>query len=175
MSTRTVIASAGGSGAALASAIASAWVVLLTMVAAALLPFVALAWRGAKDAYPGLVRLAYDMQTPGHIRRHGDFGDGCPGRACARDLAVGGVLLRGLAALAACEGSRWTAATDDDALQQRIGRDPSTALPSTTSSRRASSKSTTPKDKTLPTPDVALAPLPYRSEHLDDAPSGPWG
>jgi hypothetical protein len=62
---RTVIASTGGAGTALASAMASAWVVLLTLVAAALLPFVALAWRGASGADPRLVRLAYDVQTLG--------------------------------------------------------------------------------------------------------------
>jgi hypothetical protein len=62
---RTVIAGTGGSGAPLASAMAAAWVVLLTMIAAALLPSIALVWRGVPTNDPGLVRLAYDMETLG--------------------------------------------------------------------------------------------------------------
>jgi hypothetical protein len=44
---------------------AAAWVVLLTIIAAALLPAIALVWRGAPAGDPGLVRLAYDMETLG--------------------------------------------------------------------------------------------------------------
>lgn len=62
---RTVIAGTGGSGVPLASAMAAAWVVLLTIIAAALLPAIALVWRGAPGGDPSLVRLAYDMETLG--------------------------------------------------------------------------------------------------------------
>jgi len=62
---RTVIAGTGGSAVPLASAMAAAWVVLLTIIAAALLPAIALVWRGVPAGDPGLVRLAYDMETLG--------------------------------------------------------------------------------------------------------------
>jgi hypothetical protein len=62
---RTVIAGTGGSGVPLASAMAAAWVVLLTIIAAALLPAIALVWRGPPAGDPSLVRLGYDMETLG--------------------------------------------------------------------------------------------------------------
>lgn len=62
---RTAIAGTGGPGVPLASAMAAAWVVLLTILAAALLPAIALVWRGGTSGDPGLVRLAYDMETLG--------------------------------------------------------------------------------------------------------------
>lgn len=62
---RTVIADTGGPGVPLASAMAAAWVVLLTIIAAALLPAIALVWRGAPAGDPSVVRLAYDMETLG--------------------------------------------------------------------------------------------------------------
>ena len=60
-----MIAGTGGHGVPLASAMAAAWVVLLTIIAAALLPAMALVWRGAPTGDPSLVRLAYDMETLG--------------------------------------------------------------------------------------------------------------
>jgi hypothetical protein len=48
-----------------ASTMTAGWVVLVTMVGASMLPAMAIIWRGGPAAGPGLVRLAYDMQTIG--------------------------------------------------------------------------------------------------------------
>jgi hypothetical protein len=62
---RTLVASAGGMGVPAASAMTAAWVMLMTTVALAMLPAMAIVWRGAASTSPDLVRLAYDMETLG--------------------------------------------------------------------------------------------------------------
>jgi hypothetical protein len=62
---RAVVASAGGTGVPLATAMTAGWVVLVTMVGVSMLPAVAITWSGTAATSPGLVRLAWDMQTLG--------------------------------------------------------------------------------------------------------------
>jgi hypothetical protein len=62
---RSLISSAGGTGVPAATAMTAAWVMLMTIVALAMLPAMAIIWRGAAATSPDLVRLAYDMETLG--------------------------------------------------------------------------------------------------------------
>lgn len=62
---RTLVGSAGGTGGPAATAMTAAWVMLMTIVAVAMLPAIAIIWRGAAATSPDLVRLAYDMETLG--------------------------------------------------------------------------------------------------------------
>jgi hypothetical protein len=62
---RTLVAGPGGACVPLATATAAGWVVLMAIVAGATLPVIAIVWRGAGATSPGLVRLAYDVQTLG--------------------------------------------------------------------------------------------------------------
>jgi hypothetical protein len=99
---RTALAATGPHAVPVASAMFGAWVVLLTLVAASLLPVIALTWWGTPAGDPSLVRLAYDMETVG----------GYSVTATVAMVAVGapswiiwrsGVLPRALAVLGAIE------------------------------------------------------------------------
>jgi hypothetical protein len=58
-----VIASAHPSSSVLATSMVAAWVATVAIVAAGTLPAIAIIWRGAPSADPGLARFAYDIQT----------------------------------------------------------------------------------------------------------------
>jgi hypothetical protein len=62
---RTLVGSPGGTGVPAATAMSAAWVMVMTIVAVAMLPAMAIIWRGAAGTSPDLVRLAYDMDTLG--------------------------------------------------------------------------------------------------------------
>jgi hypothetical protein len=62
---RTLVAGTGRFNEPAATTTTAAWVMLMTMVAVALLPSIAIIWQGADRTTPELVRLAYDMQTLG--------------------------------------------------------------------------------------------------------------
>ena len=62
---RTLVGSAGGIGGPAATATTASWVMLMTIVAVAMLPAMAIIWRSAAATSPGLVRLSFDMETLG--------------------------------------------------------------------------------------------------------------
>jgi hypothetical protein len=62
---RLRVAAAGRAGETAATTTTAAWVMLMTIVAVAMLPSMAIVWRGADGTNPDLVRFAYDMQTLG--------------------------------------------------------------------------------------------------------------
>jgi hypothetical protein len=62
---RALVARSGRDGDRLATTMTSAWVVLVTIVATAMLPAMAIVWSGGSGARPDLVSLAYGMQTLG--------------------------------------------------------------------------------------------------------------
>jgi hypothetical protein len=61
----SLVGSTGGNGVPAAMTMSAAWVMLMTMAALAILPSMAIIWRGADQTNPDLVRLAFDVQTIG--------------------------------------------------------------------------------------------------------------
>lgn len=62
---RTVVSFAGVAAVPAATTMTAAWVVLMTIVAVATLPALALVWSGSAGANPDLAHLAYEMEALG--------------------------------------------------------------------------------------------------------------